>query len=150
MSSMVLLVSLGLAHCAAPHADCPQEAHATWRAVKSPGAPTYEWPESTERPEKTDPPHGEDSESVMFVGLHSNVSNTASVMVDSGVSGVQPLPPAMWLPNGLNIVTTALELVEPFPPEMPSSVETLIRSDTTKHLTNPSTIKQRRSYTRRC
>jgi hypothetical protein len=77
MSSMVLLVSLGLAHCAAPHLDCPQEAHVTLRAVNPPDVPTNEWPESTERPEKTDPPDGEGSgEAVMFVGLHSNISNT--------------------------------------------------------------------------
>jgi hypothetical protein len=150
MSSLVLLVSLGLVQCS-PRADCPHEANATWSAVEDTGVPTYEWPESNERPEKTDPPHGEGSgDSVLFVGLHSNISNTANtVIVDSSVSGFEPLPPVTWLPNGLNLVTTALELVKPFPPATPNSVVTLIRPDTTKHLANSSTVKERRSYTRR-
>jgi hypothetical protein len=53
-----------------------------------------EWPEH-ERPEKTEPPHGEGSgESPIYGGIavygNANISNTASVVVDSGASGSQP------------------------------------------------------------
>jgi hypothetical protein len=87
----------------------------------------------------------------MFVGIQSTISNTATgtVMADSGVSGFQALPPVTWLPNGLNLITSTIELAQPFPPAMRTSVGVPMRLDTTKHLTNPSTIKERRSYTRR-
>jgi hypothetical protein len=152
MASMVLFVSLELARCVAPNADCAQAQQATVSAVKATGVPVYVWPESEERPDKTEPPHGEGSgESVMYGGIHSNISNTASVVVDSGVSGgVQPLLPVTWLPNGLKLITSTIELVEPFPPvTMASALENPIHSNTTKHLANPSTIKQQRFYTRR-
>jgi hypothetical protein len=140
----------------ARNADCQeeiQEIKATFRAATSTGVPVYVWPESKEQPEKTEPPHGEGSgESVLYIGIHSDLStnsSNASTIIDSGASGVQPLPTAMWLPNDLNIVTTTCELTEPFPVVLPTGVITRFCPDSTQHLTNPSMIKQRRAYTRR-
>jgi hypothetical protein len=159
MASIALFASLGLVvHCAGSQADCPQATQATFRSfeTKATGVPVREWPESRERPEKTEPPHGEGSgESVMYIGIHSdlstNTANVSTVIVDSGASGWQPLPPTTWLPNGLNLITSRDGLVELFPatPCSANNADASIHPNTTKHLTNPSTIQERRSYTRR-
>lgn len=147
MDTKVLLLLSGIAACPTPHT------RATLHSLTPPAMPVHEWPVHQERPEKTAPPHGEGSgESVMFVGINTNVATNVSgsvISVDSGASGSHSMPSATWLPNGLNLVTTINQLADPFPPAMLHETMILIGPDRTKHLTNPSTIKARRSYTRR-
>ena len=147
MDPKMLLLLPGLTVCQTWHGEATL--HSLTAAV-----PEYEWPVRQELPEKTDPPHGEGSgESVMFLGINSNVATNASgglISVDSGVSGSPSIPSATWLPNGLNLVTTVRELdVEPVPlSPLPKGI-IHIGPDTGSHLANPSTVQARRWYTRR-
>ena len=140
--------------CLLPVLVAPQhhDSKMTMHALKAPAAPINGWPERREPLEGDHPGHGEGSdESVMFTGL--NVSNTtASVSVDSGASGLSPYISVGWLPRGSNLVASSDQLpvlTEPVP--MPLSFETSLNvsPNATKHLSNPSTIKTRRSFTRR-
>jgi hypothetical protein len=124
----------------------------TMRALTAPAAPAYEWPERREPLEGDHPGHGEGSdESVMFVGINSNVSNTASVTVDSGASGVGPYTSVGWLPRGLNLVTSFDQFVvgERIMKPLPFATNLNVSPKATSHLNNPSTIQTRRSFTRR-
>ena len=124
----------------------------TMHALTAPATPVYEWPERREPLEGDHPGHGEGSdESVMFVGINSNVSNTASVTVDSGASGVGPYTSVGWLPRGLNLVTSFDQLVvgERVPTPLPFVTNLNVSPNATRHLNNPSTIQTRRSFTRR-
>jgi hypothetical protein len=147
MDPKVLLLLPGLAACPTMHT------HATLHSLTNPATPVHEWPVRQEQPEKTDPPHGEGSgESVIFVGINTNVATNTSgsvINVDSGASGSHSMPSATWLPNGLDLITSINELSDPFPPAMLPGTMIPIGPERTKHLTNPSTIKSRRSYTRR-
>jgi hypothetical protein len=123
----------------------------TMHALTVPAAPINGWPERREPLEGDHPGHGEGSdESVMFTGL--NVSNTtASVRVDSGASGLSPYTSVGWLPRGSNLVMSfdQFVVVEPLPTPMPSETSLNVSPNATRHLNNPSTIKTRRSFTRR-
>lgn len=124
----------------------------TMHALTAPATPVYEWPERREPLEGDHPGHGEGSdESVMFFGINSNVSNTASVRVDSGASGVGPYTFVGWLPRGLNLVTSIDQFVvgERVPTPLPFATNFNVLPNATSHLNNPSTIQTRRSFTRR-
>jgi hypothetical protein len=123
----------------------------TMHALTAPATPVYEWPERREPPEGDHPGHGEGSdESVMFVGINSNVSNTASVAVDSSASGVGPYTSVGWLPRGLNLVTSFDQfVVERVPTPLPFATNLNVSANATRHLNNPSTFQTRRSFTRR-
>jgi hypothetical protein len=81
---------------------------------------------------------------------NTNVSNTASVVVDSGSSGTGPYASVPWLPNRFPLVASVSEfkIIEPFEP-IPNSHTTQIHPETTKHMANPSTTEIRKSITRR-
>ncbi len=125
----------------------------TMHALTAPAAPVYEWPERREPLEGDHPGHGEGSdESAMFSGINSNVSNTAArVSVDSGASGVAPYASVGWLPRGLNLVASFDQLFvgEQIPTPSPIATNLTVSPNATKHLSNPSTIQTRRSFTRR-
>jgi hypothetical protein len=123
----------------------------TMHALTAPAGPVYVWPERREPLEGDHPGHGEGSdESVMFVGINSNVSNTASVTVDSSASGVGPYTSVGWLPRGLNLVTSFDQfVVERVPTPLPFATNVNVSANATRHLNNPSTIQTRRSFTRR-
>lgn len=126
----------------------------TMHALTAPATPVhkYGWPEPREPLEDDHPGHGEGSdESAMFVGINSNVSNTASVTVDSGASGVAPYTSVGWLPRGLNLVTSFDQLVvgERVPTPVPFATNLNVSPNATRHLNNPSTIQTRRYFTRR-
>jgi hypothetical protein len=147
MNPKVLFLLPGLLAVQCPNSEMP-----TMRALRARAVPTYEWPERRDLPEGDHPGHGEGSdESVMFVGINSNVSNTTSVTVDSGASGVGPYTSLGWLPKDLNLVTSVDQLVggERFPTSLPLATNLNVSHNTTSHLHNPSEIKLRRSFTRR-
>lgn len=125
----------------------------TMLSLTAPVTHVYEWPEREREPLEGDHPgHGDGSdESWMFVGINSNVSNTASVTVDSGASGIGPYTSFGWLPKGLNLVASfdELEVVERVPAALPYATDLNVSPNASKHLTNPSTIQTRRSFTRR-
>ncbi len=122
----------------------------TMHALTAAATPIYEWPERREQLEGDHPGHGEGSdESVMFVGINGNVSNTASVTVDSSASGVGPYTSVGWLPKGLNLVTSFDQLVvgERVPTPLPFATNLNVSPNATRHLNNPSMIQTRRSFT---
>jgi len=124
----------------------------TMHAMTAPATPAYEWPERREPLEGEHPGHGEGSdESAMFVGINSNVSNRASVTVDSSASGASPYTSVCWLPRGLNLITSFDQLVggKRLPMPWPFATNLNVSPNSTRHLNNPSTIKTRRSFTRR-
>jgi len=141
--------------CLLPGLVAPQHHGAempTMRALTAPAPPAYEWPERREPLEGEHPGHGEGSdESVMFVGINSNVANTASVTVGSGASGVGPYTSVGWLPRGLNLITSFDQLVvrERVPTPLPFATNFNISPNAMRHLNNPSTIQTRRFFTRR-
>lgn len=149
MDPKVLFLLPGLATCPTSHAQ------ASWHSLTPPAMPVYVWPERQELPEKDHPAHGEGSgESRMFVGVATNASGR--VVVDSSASGsafsngTHALDQTTWLPIGLNVVTSRDDLdVEPFLPTTRPIATIQFKPDTTKHLSNPSTTRARRSYTRR-
>jgi hypothetical protein len=109
-------------------------------SVTAPTPPVYKWPEQREPHEGDHPGHGEGSdESSMFVGINSNVSNTA-VTLDSSASGIGPYTSVGWLPRGLNLFTS----LDQFPVG-----DLNVSTNATKHLNNPWTIQTRRSSLRR-
>jgi hypothetical protein len=122
-------------------------------SLTAPATPVYEWPEREREPLEGDHPgHGEGSdESWMFVGINSNVSNTARVTVDSGALGVSPYTAGGWLQKGLNLVASfgELEAGESTPEPLPYATNLSVSPNGSKHLNNPSTIRTRRSFTRR-
>jgi hypothetical protein len=143
-------LSLALAGCAI------QPALPMAHALRAPaGAPTISWPESQEHPEKTEPPHGEGSgESLMFGGLAAYTNSTvsvsgATVMVDSGASGILPYASVAWLPNSFPLIVSPqdFQVVERFVATPQNTIQ--IAPNTTKHLSNPTTIHLQRAVTRR-
>jgi hypothetical protein len=131
-------------------AACPTSpAQPTLGALRKAVVPVYEWPERRDLPEKTEPPHGEGSgESPMYGGLFAY--GTSSVTVYSSASGVGPDGSTAWLPNRFPLIVSIQDFdVEPFAPSSRPNVTMRIRSDTTKHLSHPSTIQTRRAFTRR-
>ena len=112
----------------------------TVHALTAPAMPVYEWPERREPVEGDHPGHGEGSdESLMFVGINSTVSNTASVTVDSGASGVGQYTSVGWLPKGLNLVMSSDQLVgERVSTSLPSATNLDVSPHATSHLSNPS------------
>lgn len=152
MDPKLLLLLPGLAAC---HTSPAQPTlHALTQAV----VPVHEWPEHRDQPEKTEPPHGEGSgESPIYGGMAVygtgtvNVSNvSARVTVDSGASGIGPYTSAAWLPNRFPLIASAQDFdVEPFVPLSRPKLKMQIGPDTSKHLSNPSTIQTRRAFTRR-
>jgi hypothetical protein len=142
--------------CLLPGLVAPQQ-HAskmpTMHALTAPATPVYEWwPERREPLEGDHPAHGEGSdESVMFNGINSNVSNTASVSVDSGASGVRPYSSVGWLTRGFILVPSFDQLFvgERLGTPSPFATNLIISPNATRHLSNPSTIQTRRSFTRR-
>jgi len=152
MDPKPLCILSGLLTCASPApAQRPHDQFvATYRSL-APTVPVRDWPEDRERPERTDPAHGEGSgESVMYLGLGGYTTNTAahslmSVNVDSSASGaVSIYGPQMWLSNTFLSVTSPRDL---YSERIPLPVAKTIRvvPDTTKHLANPSTARMRRS-----
>jgi hypothetical protein len=124
----------------------------TMYTLTAPAAPVSEWPERREPPEGDHPGHGEGSdESEMFVGINSNVSNTASVSVDSGASGLGHYTSVGWLPRGLNLITSFDQLVvgERVPVPLPFATSLNVLPNATRPLNNHSAIQTRRSFTRR-
>jgi hypothetical protein len=144
----VLALLPGLAAgCPASHVD------AAWHSLTPPAAPVYEWPQHQELP--VDPehlPHDGSGESGMFIGMVSNSTVNVStysgaiIGVDSGASGSHALPFVPWLTDGLNIVTDFSELGDPFPPMPLPGFKIHIGPNTTKHLSNPSTVRTRRTH----
>jgi hypothetical protein len=122
----------------------------TMHALTAPATPVHEWPERREPLEGDHPGHGEGSdESMMFIGINSNVSNTASVTVVSSASGVGPYTSVGWLPRGLNLVTSFDQFVLGERVPTPFATNLNVSPNATRHLNNPSTIQMRRSFTRR-
>jgi hypothetical protein len=140
--------------CLLPGLIAPQHHCSKVPTIHAPTAPapTYEWPERRDPLEGDHPGHGEGSdESPMFNGVHSNVS-PGSVSVDSGASGIGPYTSVGWLPKGLNIVTSFDQLfmsVQMIPTPLPLATNLTVSPNSTKHLSNPSTIQTRRHFTRR-
>jgi len=119
-------------------------------------APVRQERPEQERPERTEPPHGEGSgESPLYGGMAAYgtaTTNTTNVsLYSSGASGIQPYDSVAWLPNRLPLIVSAQDfhVVEPFVPPTPHKVTIQISPDTTKHLSNPSTIHIQRAVTRR-
>ena len=118
--------------------------------------PVHEHQEPVEKPEKTEPPHGEGSgESPMFSGMaaygSANVSNTANVTVSSSGSGIDAYTSVAWLPNRFPLIGSSSEfvLIERFEP-LPASQATIqIHTETKNHLGNPSARQIQRAVTRR-
>ncbi|HXM11530.1 MAG TPA: hypothetical protein VN946_16390 [Terriglobales bacterium] len=143
--------------CLLPGLVAPQHHGSTMpmpaiHALTAPATPLYEWPVRREPLEGDHPGHGEGSdESEMFVGINSNLSNTASVTVDSSASGVGPYTSVGWLPRGLNLVTSFDQFFigERVPTPLPFATNLNVSPNATRHMNNPSTIKTRRSFTRR-
>jgi hypothetical protein len=139
-------------------AGCPvQPTRPMLHALTAPVVPVQSWPVPKDWPEKTDPAHGEGSgESPMYVGLFGYGTTTASnvsahVMVDSGASGTHPYTSVAWLPKSFNLVSSpvGLELVARVPSSLPFAANNLnVSPNATKHMSNPSTIQTRRSFTR--
>jgi hypothetical protein len=124
----------------------------TMHALTAPAGPVYVWPERREPLEGDHPGHGEGSdESPMFNGINGNVSNTASVSVDSGASGASPYTSLGWLPRRSKLVTSFDQLFasEQVPTSLPLATDVTVSPNATRHLSNPSTIQARRSFTRR-
>jgi len=152
MDPKLLLLLPGFAGCPA------SPAQPSLQAVAQAVVPVREWPERRDQPERTDPPHGEGSgESPMYGGMAAyfpgaaNVSNvSARVIVDSGASGIGPYAPAAWLPNRFPLIASTQDFeIKPFMPSSHPNVTMQIGPDTSKHLSNPSTIQTRRAFTRR-
>jgi hypothetical protein len=126
-------------------------------SLAAPTIPVYEWPERQERPEQ-DHPSDEDA-SPTYRGLiysNINVSNAASVLVDSGASGVASgssyLPGAMWGENNVAMVSSPHDLrVNRWPSSMrqPIAFAPPISPNASEHLNYPSTVKIRESIARR-
>ena len=108
-----------------------------------------------EGPEKTEPPHGEGSgESPMFGGMavygNANISNTASVSVDSGASGTQPYTSVAWLPNRFPLIVSMQEFeVEPLVPRTPQKMVIQAAPNAARNLRNLSGMHIQRAVTRR-
>lgn len=143
--------------CLLPGLIAPQHQSSkipTLRTLTAPAMPIHKWPERREPVEGDHPGHGEGSdESVMFVGINSAGSNTTSVTVtlDSGASGAGSYTSVGWLPKGLNLVMSLdqLSIGERIPRSSPLTTNLNVSPNATSHLNNPSTIKTRRSFTRR-
>ena len=122
-------------------------------AMRALTVPAHEHREPVERPEKTEPPHGEGSgESPMFGGMavYGNVSNTASVTVSYSASGTVAYTSDAWLPNRFPLIVSSNEFViverEPVP-TFPATIQ--IRPETKKHMGNLSARQIQRAVTRR-
>ena len=142
--------------CLSPALVGPQDHGSRTQMIHSlaaPATPVYEWPERREPLEGDHPGHGEGSdESVMFIGINSNVSNTPSVVVDSGATGRGPHSSVGWLPSGLNLVRSVGDFVVGDPistPPLPFATNLSVSPNSNRHLNNPSTIRTRRFFTRR-
>jgi len=107
------------------------------------------WPESREIPEDTEPAHGHgSSESQMFIGattINTNTSSGQMLMVNSEPISSDDAQIA-WLPTGPVFVDAGL--IESFPRYAPN-LDTASGIDRLGHMSNPSTIEIRRSFTRR-
>jgi hypothetical protein len=124
----------------------------TVQNLMAPATPLYEWPERREPLEGDHPGHGEGSdESVMFVGINSSNTASSTVTFDSGASGIGPYTSVGWLPRGMILVTSVDQLVvgNPVQTPVPFSPNLNVSPNATRHLSNPSTIRTRRSFTRR-
>jgi hypothetical protein len=150
MDPKLLLLLPGLASC--PMTDAQPT---LYTSVASP-APVRRRGELPELPEKDHPADGEGSrESPIYLGIgaYANNTNTSSrVVVDSSASGhyTSSSPQAMWLANRFPLITSTHDFdVESFVPTPLSTEMMKIAPDTMKHLTNPSTLRARRSFGRR-
>jgi hypothetical protein len=148
-----IIVSSALAACPSP------QAQPMVHALRGPVVPVRDWPEPQDRPEKTEPPHGEGSgESPLYGGMAVystatiNVNASGSFMADSGASGIRPYASVAWLPNKLPLIvsTQDFQVVEPFVvAPTPEKVTIQIGPDTKNHMSTPSMIRTRRWFTRR-
>jgi len=112
--------------------------------------------EPLERPERTEPPHGEGSgESPMYGGMGAygtlTVTHTANVNVSLGGSGIPAHTHIAWLPNRFPLIVSSTEFVvaerlDP-PPQFQATIQ--VHPKTTKHMGNPSTKQIQRAVTRR-
>ena len=111
-------------------ASCPiQQGQPTMCALT---VPAHENREPVDRPEKTEPPHGEGSvESPMFGGMgvygSATISNTASVTALYSASGADAYTSVAWLPNRFPLIVSRsefviVERVEP-PPTSPATIQ---------------------------
>jgi hypothetical protein len=148
MDPKLLLFLPGLATC--PTLDAQPMLYIS---IASP-APTREWPELPDLPEGDHPAHGEgSSESPMYqgVGGYVNANTSNRIVVDSSASGNYNSlsPQAVWLANRFPLVTSTRDLdVEPLLPAACLIKTFQVAPDTTKHLTNLSTLRTRRTYGR--
>jgi hypothetical protein len=151
MDPKVLLLLPGLAGC---HADQPSQ---TWRSLTGP-ATTINWPEDLNLPERRDSEHpAHEDPSPIYRGLvysNLNVSNTAArtISLDSSASASgQHIRASMWPENNLIMVSSVndLEVAGRVPPSLPFASNLKVSPDTTRHLSNPSTIHVQRAFTRR-
>jgi hypothetical protein len=136
-------------------AACPTPAKPDVHALKVRVAPAPEWPGSQERLEDTEAPHGEGSgESPLYgglgaYGLNINATNTSpnTITVDSGASGTQPYASiAAWLPNRLPLIVSTHDFNVVQSVVTPWQKATMGGpTETTRHLSNPSTIQILRS-----
>lgn len=125
----------------------------TVRVWQEPGSPVADWPERREPIERGEHPgHGEGSdESPMFIGsvMNTNVASGQLITVDSGASANLPIHEG-WLPRGLNLVTSANELIvveQTMPSPLRSPLAANLDSpNTRRHRGNPSADKIRRTF----
>jgi hypothetical protein len=147
MDPKMLLLLPGLASCTT------LDGQPTLYISVAPLAPIRKRPELPELPERDHPAHGEgSSESPTYLGLGAYTNTSGRVIVDSTASGsyTSIAPQAMWLANRFPLIASTRDFdVEPSLPTPPPIKTFQVAPDTTKHLTNPSTLRARRSYGRR-
>lgn len=151
MDPKVLLLLPGLAAC---HTGQPSQ---EYRSLTE-STTTINWPDDLNLPERREQQHpAHEDPSPMYRGLvysNINVSNTAarSINIDSSVSASGSNAwGAMWPENNFILVSSVDELGVGglLPPLLPSATARNVSPETTKHLSNPSTMNVHRSVTRR-
>ena len=85
------------------------------------------------------------------MAAYGTTTTNVNVSLYSGASGFQPYDSVAWLPNRLPLIVSPqdFQVVEPFVLPTPRKVTIQISPDTTKHLSNPSTLHTQRAVTRR-